>query len=794
MIVAWLLFPLVLLAVCTGCGLAVERVAGWRLPGALLPSAGLALVIVVASLTTSRELTAPLTTPLIIVLTIGGYAASLKRARALRPEPWALAVGLAIFAVCAAPVVLSGNATFLGYFVLNDASFHFALVDQLLAHGHDLTRLSPSSSYFAVLHSYLATSYPVGADVALGGIRPLVGQDVAWIFQPYLAVILALGGVAVHQLLEGVVRSRPLRAASAFVAAQAALVYAYYLQGSIKELATTWLITVTVVLVFATPTVKFRLRNVVPLLVVTVAGFDVLGIAIAPWLGPPVAVFVILAAWRARHAVRAASGRRLALATAGSAVILVALTAPIIGGASNFFNVASAVLTQQGDLGNLFSPLPKWQMVGIWPAGDFRAGVGAHYKLTYVLIGVAIVSALIGWLSTVRRRAHGPLLLVTGNAIAAGYLLTRASPYATAKVMMIFSLTVVLAAMLGAAALHESGRRLEGWGLATAIAAGVLWSTALGYHDASVAPRDRLAELSAINSRFSGGGPAFYNLSDEFAIHFLRDLAPADPALGLPTLRPGVVQVIGREPWDPDALAPSYLQSFRLLVLDRSPRFSRPPSDYQLAFQGRYYDVWRRTSTPQVLEHMPIGTPLLPEAVPRCRAVLTTARRATREHARLAYVARAAIPVIVPALVTRPPNWGLVSGDPYSLIMRQDPGAVTGTIRVARAGTYQVWLQGSFSQRLPIWIDNHQIGSVAYELGPPGQTVRVGTMTVTAGEHAVKILRPGNDLTPGDGGEQRLLGPLMLVSDSTPPPVSEIDPGQARSLCGRTLDWLEVVR
>src|ERR1019366_9551243 len=99
MVVAWLLFPLVLLAVCLGCGLAVERVAGWRLSGALLPSLGLALVIVVTTLTTVRAITAPLTTEVVVLFALAGYATSWRRLRMLRPEPWALAVGLGVFAV-----------------------------------------------------------------------------------------------------------------------------------------------------------------------------------------------------------------------------------------------------------------------------------------------------------------------------------------------------------------------------------------------------------------------------------------------------------------------------------------------------------------------------------------------------------------------------------------------------------------------------------------------------------------------------------------------------------------------
>src|SRR5262249_37959660 len=160
---------------------------------------------------------------------------------------------------------------------------------------------------------------------------------------------------------------------------------------------------------------------------------------------------------------------------------------------------------------NLSEPLQKWEVFGIWPSGDFRFPVITHYRITYALIGIAVASACLGALWVWHRRTFGPLLLIAGNSAAAAYLLTRASPYASAKVMAIFSVTVVFSAMLGAAALHDWGHRLEGWILASVLGVAVLWTNALGYHKSSVAPRDRLSELAQIGDRFAGQGPALYN-------------------------------------------------------------------------------------------------------------------------------------------------------------------------------------------------------------------------------------------------------------------------------------------
>ncbi len=826
MIVAWLLFPLVLLAVCLGCGLLVERAAGWRLPGTLLASVGLALVIVAATLMTYKGATAKFTTALVVVLALAGYASSIGRVRELRPERFALAVGLGVYLVCAAPVVLSGNATFLGYFELNDSAVHFALINELLAHGRDLSGVAPSA-LSSVLHSYISTDYPVGADVALGAVRPLVGQNVAWIFQPYLAVIVSLGGVTLYQLLDGIVSSRSLRALCAFVAAQPGLVYGLYLEASVKEIATTLVLTLTVVLVLATLKGQLGWRRLVPLALVAVAAFDVLNVAIVPWLGVPLAVFAVLAMWRARDAVRRVPKRRLALISGACLAVLAAIASPIIATAKTSFNVVSAQLTIPGDLGNLPAPLSKWQILGIWPSGDFRFRVSedsyriAHAVLiTDALIGVAVASAVLGTVWALYRRAAGPLLMLGGSGLAAIYLLSRASPYASIKVLMIFSLAVMLIAMLGAVALHDFGRSLDGWGRAAALpgwglafvlTAGVLWTNVEAYRGVKAAPRARFAELASIGSRFSGQGPAFYNLGDEFAIDFLGSEEPADSAYLPPTPRPGLPARTTlpqmREPWDVDELSESYLKSFALLVLGRSPLSSRPPANYHLAYRGRFYEVWKRGASPRVLEHVPLGGGLDPAAVPRCATVLALAKRASREHARLAYATRAPLSVLLPTRGRHPARWGPADNEPsaaepalepyslepYALLLRS-AGAAVGGVRVRSSGRYEVWLEGSFSRKVKVRIDGRVLATDSYEIGPLGQFVPMGEVELGAGAHLVSIVAPGEVFAPGERSRRQTLGPVVLVPAPDARPVAEVEPERARSLCGRAIDWIEIVR
>jgi hypothetical protein len=795
MFVAWVLFPLVLVAVCLGCGLLVERIAGWELPDGLLVSLGLVAVIVVATLATDRAKTAPLATASVLALALAGYASSWRRLRRLRPPGWALAAALGVYCVAAAPVVASGSAAFLGYFQLNDTNVHFSLIAHMLAHGRDLSGLA-NSSYAGVVRGYTDSSYPIGAQVALGAVRPLIGQDTAWVFQPYLAVILALGALTLYELMSGLVASRAMRAVCAFVAAQPFIYYAFYLQAAVKEVATAWIVPLAVVLVVETLRRRVTIRSVVPLLLIAVAGLDVLDLAIIPWLGFPAAAFILAAGWRLRHVAPEAAGR-MWLSLAATLAAAAVLAEPIIARASTFFNTANAVLTTPGDLGNLASPLSNWEAFGIWPSGDFRFLVAGHLHVAFVLIGIALISSVFGAVWALRTRAFGPLLLIAGNSIAAAYLLSRASPYASAKVLAIFSVTVVFAAMLAAASLHASGLRREGWALALVLAGSVLWSNALAYRGSSVAPRDRLGELSSIGDRFAGRGPALYNQSDEFAAYFLRRADPIDVAYTAPGARPDLsARTPGqsRLPWDPDELALSSIDGYHLLVLGRSPRISRPPASFRLVDEGRFYDVWRKEAAPTVLKHVPLGGSLQPDAVPTCALVRKLAGEAARQHARLAYVPRAPVPAFIPTKQARPPNWGLIDGEPFGLIPREQHGSVIGPVTVPSSGRYQVWIQGSFGERVTVSIGGRKVGSVSYEIGPPGQFIEIGNSQLAAGKPQVVITWPGSGTDPGAESIDHALGPLMLVPEGTRTDVTQIAPSQAGSLCRRSLDWIEIVR
>ena len=253
--IAWLVFPLVLGVLSLGCGLLAERAAGVEIPSPLLLPLGFTVVVLTAQFAIIGGRTAPLATPLVIALAVAGIGLSLPWRR--RIGGWWVAAAVGVFAVFAAPIVLSGHATFGGYIKLDDTATYLAMLDRAMQHGYETAGLPPST-YEATLSTSLAYGYPLGSLLPLGVGRELVSQDAAWLWQPYLACLAALLACGLYQLAVGVVGSPRLRALVAFGGGQAALLYGYALWGGVKELATA----VIVVLVAALVPIALRTATV----------------------------------------------------------------------------------------------------------------------------------------------------------------------------------------------------------------------------------------------------------------------------------------------------------------------------------------------------------------------------------------------------------------------------------------------------------------------------------------------------------------------------------------------------
>ena len=769
-----------------GCGLLLETIAGLRLPGAVIPAMGLAVVVVAVHFTTATDATAEISVPVVLGLATLGFALSLPWRRG-RIDGWATGAAVGVFAVYAAPVVLSGDATFAGYIKLDDTATWLAITDRVMEHGRDLGGL-PRSSYEATLAFNLPGGYPIGAFLPLGVGHVLTGEDSAWVFQPYMGFLAAMLATTLYALVSPILGSRPLRALAAFVASQAALLFAYSLWGGVKEVAAACMI--GLVAAVASPAINAErpLRGILPLAVASAATLAVLSFGGAVWLGPVLLTALLLAA-RAGGA-RLAARQALAFTVAGAVLAL-----PSLLKAKQFLSPNSGTLTSSTDLGNLIEPLDWMQFFGIWPAGDFRVEPES-IDVTHLLIGLVVASGLLGLVIAWRRRANGLLIYMCGATVGCFLVVGLGSPWVDAKALATASPIFILAGLAAGGVVFEGGRRVEGLLIVAAITGGVLWSNALGYQDVTLAPRDRLAELQRIGDRFAGQGPALMTDYEPYGVrHFLRRLDPE----GASELRRRVVPLRDGRPLnklevaDMDQFMLSGLMAYRTMVLRNSPVESRPPSPFKLVSHGRYYDVWQRPDAPSgVVEHLPLGNARHPTAPAPCGDVRRLAREAG-PGGRLAAAARGADPIVIDLpSATRPERWQRAPGT-TGAVSPVTGGSVETLVHVPAAGRYGVWVGGAFRRELDVLIDGRRVASRRHELSHSGQYLPLGEADLTTGVHRITLRYGDADLHPGSGEPPFYLGPLVLAAPAKTS-VRYLKPSAARSLCDKRLDWIEALR
>jgi hypothetical protein len=789
----WVVAPLVLVLVATGCGLLVEQAAGFQLPGPLAVPVGVALTIVAAGFATAFGALAQFAVPLVVGLAAAGYFFSYPW-RGRHVDAWAVACGVAVFATYAAPIVLSGHPTFAGYQTLDDTSTWLALTDHVMDHGRTVAGLAPST-YEVVLHDYLDGGVPLGAFMVLGVGGKLTGQDIAWLFQPTLALFAALLGLSIYAATSRFISSRPLRALVAVLAAQPALLFAYALWSGIKELSAAAMIALVCGLVAATMSRWTSMRGVIPVALAAAALVAILSVAGVVWLvAPELAVIAFFARRGARPLLGATV--RLVAAVSVFAVPSILIAYTFLHGA------AGGELTAQSEVANLGHPLSKLQLFGIWPATDFRTAPHDP-SVTHVLIGVVVAAAGTSTLIAWRKRAVGiPLYLATGVLGAVVVILMTniglSSPWLSAKAMAEGSPALLAGALAGAAVLFETGRRTEASIAIAAVAAGVLWSNGLAYSNVWLAPYSQLRELETIGQRYAGDGPALLTEYQPYgARHFLRSVAPeaaSERRRRFVDLRGGGYLNLGQSA-DLDRFQLGAVLVYRTLVLRRSPVESRPPSVYRLVWKGHWYEVWQRPNAPRnVLEHVSLGDALDPAGVPSCAEVLRLGRVAAGAGGVLATVVRPARPNLLDlSRASFPSRWKPDTELPGTLIPHGG-GEVSLEAVVDRPGTYSLWLGGSFRRTATVVVDGHVAGTARDQLNNEGQWTPVGEAKLGAGRHSIALRYGGSRLAPGTGGLPFALGPLMLTTKTAADtPVTFVEPGQARSLCRLRLDWVEAL-
>ena len=282
--------------------------------------------------------------------------------------------------------------------------------------------------------------------------------------------------------------------------------------------------------------------------------------------------------------------------------------------------------------------------------------------------------------------------------------------------------------------------------------------------------------------------------------HFLREGDPegASELRRRPVLLRSGRQLEKLEVADVDELALDALLVYRTLVLRRSPVASRPPSIYRQRAQRpllRRLAARRRDRERAVLEHLPLGYGAL-----RRRARALRRRAAARRpgaHAGRPAGVRAAARAATRVPLSPPRRHATGSADPAepgAVIPSGDAGTAPRRCGRPRPGTYDAYVRGSFRGRLQLAVDGREVASERHRLSHVGP--------VRAARHPSRLTRGparGRDRLRDRAApaRQRRAGAqprAALLRRRAPRRTwSCVRPARARSLCDRSLDWVEAV-
>jgi hypothetical protein len=784
---------LVMWASSLGCGLALERVLRIRLANALLLPLGLCVSLVLTLPGYAAGAGDGLAIALLVAVSLAGLIFARDGLLARLNPGWAGVAGLAAYVLYLLPVIAHGHWSWSGYDFVNDSSFEMLLAEHLKGYGTALGNI-PETSEREFLKSYLGTGYPLGTQALLGTFSGLTDTPVAVLYGGFIAGMAASAAVALSALMARLLSAR--RAALVgLIAISANLTYQYALQGGIKEIGLLATLCATAALVREAIALRRPYAGAVLFAVGAAASLATYNAVAAPFLGALV-LFVVLDLLFVR---RIPLGRAWVAPALGGAGLTAVLAIPALTTLHTFFNVAQASQGSTGvgatQFGQLLRPLPLSQINGVWLAGEYRLPVIPEPAATFTVLATVAILALIvpGVIWALRRRETGPLLLLGVVALVLVIVYPRVSPYGQGKLLAIGAPAVVLAAFVGLACLRgrlAPAALLLGGALAIAIWA----SDLLAYSHDRIAPTERIEAITRTGDHFRGQGPVLWNEFEEYAKYFAR---AAKISVPFEALTPQQVEL--RKPtyfygryFDLDEELLPFVEGYPIIVTRRSPAASRPPANYQLVYENKYYLGWRRTLQPQVLRHLPEQQLYSPSAAVACSALQKTVAHAPTGSDRIA---------TVPSELTwfeplysrdRSFAWGL---DPAQkgAVVPNAPGHASGVLSVNDAGRYAVWVQGDFPRAIYVRIDGRIVGSVSGS-NTPGQWLKAASIQLDPGRHEVSVLKIAGKkhLGPGEWGIGTI-GATALQREA-PERLKTVPVRRWRALCGAQLDWVELVR
>ncbi len=795
-LVAVIVAPVLIWAVCLCCGLALERVLRVRLSNALLAPLGLCVAFVLIMPGYTAGAGDALAIALLVVVALAGIVFAQGGLLARLNPGWAGAAGLATYVIFMLPVIAYGHWTWSGYDFVNDTAFEMLLANHVKGFGTVLGQL-PESSQRQFLVQYLNAGYPLGTQSLLGTFSGMIDTSVAVLYQGYISSLAALAAMALASIGER--RLGGWRAALVALAAICAnLTYQYALQGGIKEIGLLATVCIAVALACAAISLERPYAGGVLVAVAAAAALATYNAVAIPYMGALALFLAVSVALTRRTWPRP---RWIPPAAAAGALAAV-LAIPSLTTLRTFFNVAQTGQGTTGlgaiQLGQLARKLPLSQLSGVWLSGEYRVPIadGSRATLTALATVVILLLVLAGVLWALWRREAGMLLMAGVMGLVMLIVFPRSSPYAQGKLLAIAGPAVVFVAL---AFLAGARGRLAPPALVLAglLALAIFASDALSYAHDRIAPTQRMEAIAQVGDHFSGQGLVLWNEFEEYAKFFARAARISSP---FEAITPEQVQL--RKPsdfyghyFDLDEEQLAFVESYPIIVTRRSPAASRPPANYRLVYQNKYYLGWRRVSAPQVLRHLPEQQLYYPSETVTCPALAPIVAGAPA-GTELAVATTPELAVFNPTSdAHRSGNWPADIAQ-AGAVSTTNPGSAQGVLSVRGGSRYAVWVQGDFPRKMYVQVDGRTVGWVAGS-DTPDQWQQAASLRLTPGQHRVRVYEDAGHRHFGPGewpkGDPGTLGAVALQQQA-PEHLRTLATADWRTLCGKRADWVELVR
>jgi hypothetical protein len=605
-----------------------------------------------------------------------------------------------------------------------------------------------------------------------------------------LAPLLGLLGLG---LLEGLTRLR--RIAGACAIALAYLGAAYLLQGAFKEpMLSVLLIGLAlwlgqlVGLAAGERTTEAPATagdGVHPILRVLPLGMLVAGVVFVYslpgllWVAA-VGVAVVLARLllvRPRPTLPEDWARKFAPYAIGVIVVLLIATAQEWSRLADFSRISALNPDRFGSqLGNLRGSLSPLEVLGIWPAGDFRtsaSAAGLPAAAFYLGAAVALAALLAGGLEALRTRRNLALAAAALAAVAVWALLALiGSPYVAAKALAIAAPLVMAVALRGTL----GSRATPLVALGVALLAGAALSTFLVIRQAPVGPSTHADSLAAIRDAVQGEDVLFLG-RDDFIGWELRGSGEITGVVtnfyDVEDIRPRFKKGKGGgEKFDVDAVFPKDLDKFRYVLATTGGPASSVPPRFREVVRTDDYVLYHRTGATGKRRTLDEGT--------EPGRILNCDKPENRALARSGGV----------AVVWDPPPV-VKDADAWSTAEPTDGSPATQTLKLPAAGRYLISLE--YDSRRPLRVSAPDLGldtTIAANLDFRGETPTfpVGEVTVDGPAKAEVSAEP-------DG--PNLLGRLLHAPNEAhlrSLTATPLDPGAIHRVplaqaCGKYVDW-----